>query len=193
MLVPTANISGSIRIPNNTLGKRIDMQTHSVAEIDEAAREQLKLILGFFPRVDSMLATVLGADLGMLAVVVAQLPATHPASHLAWIAVLPTIPCAASLLNLYQSAFPRLDGGAASLVYFREIADRSETAYVSSFLNQKDGDHARDLLEQAWRNARILSRKYRSLRRAFLWLAGAIVPWILTLVVFRLFGEPPIF
>ena len=100
MLVPTANISGSIRIPNNTLGKRIDMQTHSVAEIDEAAREQLKLILGFFPRVDSMLATVLGADLGMLAVVVAQLPATHPASHLAWIAVLPTIPCAASLLNL---------------------------------------------------------------------------------------------
>lgn len=164
------------------------MEGRPPSDIETAAREQLKLVLSFFPRAEATIGIVLGVDLGVLALLAARLPSTHPPSPLTWIAVLPTIPCAASLVHLYRAAFPRLVGGRASLVYFREIASRGEAAFVSAFLRQKDGDHARDLLEQAWRNAQILTNKYQSLKKSFQWLAGTIAPWLLALVIFRLYG-----
>jgi hypothetical protein len=61
-----------------------------------------------------------------------------------------------------------LDGGQASLVYFGEISSRTESAFVTAFLEQKDNAYAQVLLEQTWRNAEILTAKYRSLKSRFI-------------------------
>jgi hypothetical protein len=130
-----------------------------------------------------MIATVLGVDLGMMAVLVSHLPPVHAITLLTSMALIPAVLCAGSLVELYSAALPRLDGGRASLVYFGEIADRTEVAFVTAFLEQKDEAYARDLLEQIWRNAQILAAKYRSLRRSFHWLAAAVFPWIIALAI----------
>lgn len=159
------------------------MKDRNINDVERTALEQLKLVLGFFPRTETMIATVLGIDLSMMAVLVAHLPQVHMATVLTWTALIPLFLCAGSLVELYRAAFPRLEGGRASLVYFGEIADRTESAFVTAFLEQKDAAYARDLLEQVWRNAQILAVKYRSLRRSFHWLAAAIFPWIIVLAI----------
>jgi hypothetical protein len=133
--------------------------------------EQLKLVLSFFPRTETMIATVLGVDLTMMAVLVAHLPPIHAMTALTSVVLIPAGLCAGSLVELYLAAFPRLEGGQASLVYFAEIANRTESGYVKAFLEQQEDVYAKDLLEQTWRNAQILTSKYRSLKRACQWLA----------------------
>jgi hypothetical protein len=159
------------------------MENHSAKDIEYAALEQLKLVLGFFPRTDTMIATVLGIDLGMMAVLVSHLPNVRDMTLLTCIALVPAVLCAGSLVELYHAAFPRLAGGQASLVYFAEIAARSESAFVAAFMRQKEGAYAQDLLEQTWRNAEILTAKFRSLRTSFHWLAAAVFPWIVALAI----------
>jgi len=166
------------------------VKDRSSDNVEHAALEQLKLVLGFFPRTETMIATVLGVDLGMMAILVSHLPPVHAMTPLTSMALIPAILCAGSLVDLYRAAFPRLDGGRASLVYFGEIADRTEAAFVAAFLEQKDGAYARDLLEQTWRNSQILTTKYRSLKKSFHWLAAAVFPWIIVLAILSTASVP---
>jgi hypothetical protein len=166
------------------------VKDRSINDVERAALEQLKFVLGFFPRTDTMIATVLGVDLGMMAVLASHLPPVLAMTRLTLTALIPAILCAGSLVELYRAAFPRLDGGRASLVYFGEIADRTEGAFVTAFLEQKEEAYARDLLEQTWRNAQILVGKYRSLKKSFHWLAAAVFPWILVLAILSIAPVP---
>lgn len=159
------------------------MRNRDTSEVERAALEHLKLVLSFFPRTETMIATVLGVDLGMMAVLVAHLPSLHAMTALTLVAAIPAGLCAGSLVELYRAAFPRLEGGRASLVYFAEIASRTETGFVNAFLEQQGQMYAKDLLEQGWRNAQILTSKYRALMRSFHWLAAAVFPWIVALAI----------
>lgn len=157
------------------------MADKSNVNFESTAREQLNLVLGFFPRVDSMIVVVLGIDLAMLGVLAAHLPRFPALSPWALLALVPVAPLSVSLVRLYRAAFPRLDGGAQSLVYFREVAARTEATFVHQFLHQKTGDYTRDVLGQIWRNSQILSLKYDSLKSAFVWLAWAVFPWAIAI------------
>jgi hypothetical protein len=87
---------------------------------------------------------------------------------------------------LYRGAFPKLEGGSSSLVYFREIARRTEAKFIDEFMKQSDEDHIKDLLGQAWRNSEILKEKFDDLKAAFIFLALAIPPWVVALAIFTL-------
>jgi hypothetical protein len=165
------------------------MKNRNHIEVEHAALEQLKLVLGFFPRTDALTAAVLGIDLTMMAYLFSRLPLIRAMTAMTLVALIPTLPCALSLVELYRAAFPRLEGGSASLVDFGEIANRTEPAFVAAFLEQKDDAYARDLLEQTWRNAQILNSKYRSLTRSFRWLAAAVFLWIAALAILSLLPE----
>jgi hypothetical protein len=154
------------------------MNNQADSELDIVALEQLNLVLGFFPRVDSMIVVVLGIDLAMLGVLASHLPKYGSLSPWVVVALIPVLLITVSLVRLYGAAFPRLDGGAQSLVYFREVAARTEVNFVHQFLHQKTGDYTRDVLGQVWRNSQILSLKYDSLKSAFVWLAWAVLPWV---------------
>jgi len=108
-----------------------------------------------------------------------------PYTHLRW----ELIPVTATLLlialsvwHLYQEAFPALDGGEDSLVYFRPIAGRTETNFRDAWLKQADEQHLSDLLGQIWRNSVILKKKFDHIRWAFIFLACALLPWAISLI-----------
>ena len=89
---------------------------------------------------------------------------------------------------LYRGGFPNLAGGEGSLVYFREIAKRTEHKFIEEFSAQSEKHHANDLLGQVWRNSQILSIKFDCLKLAFAFMALAIVPWLVSIFLFAAYG-----
>jgi hypothetical protein len=156
-----------------------------------ASKDQLDLVLGFFTRADSKLSVVLALDTGMLAVLAADAP---PLSALTW----PTIVSAglailllgASVVFLYRGAFPQLKGGQSSLVYFQEIASRTEHDFIEQFKQRSEGQHIDDVLGQVWRNSEVLKAKFLALRIAFILLALALIPWVVSLALFATYANP---
>jgi hypothetical protein len=55
---------------------------------------------------------------------------------------------AGSLWFLYRVAFPALDAGHQSLIYFREIARRTESGFIAAFVAHEEGLRIKDLLGQ---------------------------------------------
>lgn len=153
--------------------------------LPSVAKDQLNLVLSFFSRVDAKASVVLGVDTAMAGYLAGRLP---PLKTMPFWQTL--IPLAAFLLignsiwQLYKGAFPNLTGGHSSLVYFREIARRTEAKFIDEFASQDDSAYAKDLLGQAWRNSEILVEKFNHLRLAFLFMALAVFPWVISLAIF---------
>jgi hypothetical protein len=151
-----------------------------------AARDQLNRTLSFFPRVDAKASVVLAVDTSMLALLATR-AFPHANMGWAWIpAVLALICLGASLWNVYKEGFPSLGGGEESLLYFREIAKRTEASYVVAWTQLDDEQYTRDLLGQVWRNSVILRQKFNHVRLALVWLSLGIPVWLgaLGLLVF---------
>jgi hypothetical protein len=149
----------------------------------DASKDQLTRILAFFPRVDTVSSILLGVDLGMLALLANR---TLPLKAFEWpmaLAAIPTLLIGGSLFHLFRSYFPRLTGGWHSLIYFREIAQRKEADFIKQFRDQNDENYINDLLSQVWRNSEILTQKFDHLSKAFIFLAWAIIPWLIALAL----------
>ena len=151
----------------------------------EEAREQLNLVLGFFSRVDAKSSVVLAINTGMLAVLASNAPPLHQMSILSGVAAIVTVLIiAGSLWFLYRIAFPSLSGGQHSLIYFREIANRTEARFIDEFIEQDEQARLKDVLGQVWRNSQILKQKFDALRVAFILMAIAIIPWVAAVALF---------
>lgn len=155
----------------------------------ETAATRLSLVLGFFPRVESRLALVLGINLSMLALLVSAAPPIAKWNAAAAIVLVPSACITLSLYQVWQGLFPDvrggvLAGGKTSLVFFGTIAARTEAAFIADASSQTDEEHASDLLGQVWTNSKILSIKFARLKTSFLWMLVAIIPWMLALAVF---------
>lgn len=151
----------------------------------DICRGQLNIVLSFFPRVDAKLSVVLAIDTAMSGYLAAHVPNFFSLKW--WEMIAPAIAMALiarSYWYLYKGAFPNLKGGTSSLVYFAEIAKRTESNFIKEFLAQQDSDYAEELLGQVWRNSEILSEKFDYLKWAFICMAWSIVPWVFALVDF---------
>jgi hypothetical protein len=157
------------------------------AKIDAtAAKSQLDLVLGFFPRVDAKFSVVLGLDLGMLGVLASNVPSS-------WAAVQGATGCVVvgfavalifSLVQLYRGSYPNVKGGEGSVIFFGHIANQTEHKFIESFKELTNERLADELLGQAWRNSKILQEKINALRWAYIFMAVAIVPWVVVLAHF---------
>lgn len=145
----------------------------------KTAWAQLSLVQGFFGRIDTKLAVILGLALAMLAMLPTRLPALTEITPWLWVfvalAVLPLLGC---LVRLYCAAMPRTLGGTNSLVHFKAIAALNESEFLAAVQARSQEDMTRDLYEQVWRNSVILRRKFAALEWAYLLLLGAAVPWL---------------
>jgi hypothetical protein len=153
-------------------------------QLIDSGRDQFNRILGFFPRVDAKASVVLAVDTGMLALLASNAPALRQLEGYMIFAAIPVILIGVSLYYLYLGAFPRLEGGVESLIYFREIAKRTENKFIEEFRSQTEENYVKDLLGQVWRNSEILKQKYDHLKTAFALLAWAIIPWAISLAMF---------
>lgn len=150
---------------------------HKTAQ--EIAGKQLDRVLGFFPRVDAKASFLFAMNTGILALLVLNLQLGDlKVWFLAGPAVVAVALLIASYLFVYRCTFPHLKGGAGSLIYFREIAKRTEANFVSEFLQLNDQELARDLSGQIWRNSEILKTKFDSMKIAFVLTAIALIPWV---------------
>src|ERR1700722_10418047 len=149
------------------------------------ARDQLTLVLSFFPRVDAKLSTVMALDTAMLAALSAGLP---PLSQMTiWMAVAPALAAVLlglSFYHLYRGSFPDVLGGHDSVVFFKEIAKRTETSFVAEYTRQSPESLRQDVLGQVWRNSEILTAKFRSLKNAYILMALGAIPWAFSLALF---------
>jgi hypothetical protein len=149
------------------------------------AREHLSLVLGFFSRVDAKASVVLAINTGMLAVIASNAPPLRQMSILSGImAIVAVLTISGSFWFLYRIAFPSLSGGQQSLLYFREIASRTEARFIDEFIEQDDQARLKDVLGQVWRNSEILKQKFDALRVASILMAVAIVPWVAAVTLF---------
>jgi hypothetical protein len=152
--------------------------------IEEVAEKQLDRILSFFPRVETKGSFLFALNTGLLALLALNLRVEDFGF---WFLVMPAI-CvflimSASLYFLYRCSFPSLKGGHDSLIYFREIAKRTEAKFIEEYVAQKDDAHVRDLLGQIWRNSEILKMKYDAIKIAFVLSAVALIPWTIFLAL----------
>lgn len=159
-------------------------ETMDESEVGQRAKDQLNLVLGFFVRADAKISVLLGVDLAMLALLAARTPKLQLWEGRLLFAAVPMLLLGWSLWHLYRASFPQLDGGRESLVYFREIASRTESKFIEDYKQQSGAAYASDLLSQVWRNSQILAQKFDHLRSAFLFMAWSIVPWLVTLASF---------
>jgi hypothetical protein len=151
------------------------------------ARDQLNLILSFFSRVDAKLSTVLAIDTGMLGALGATVPPIRATSwYMAIMPILTVVLLGLSYCFLYRGGFPVIKGGYSSLVYFKNIAERNESAFVTDYTAQPSEQLRSDLLAQVWRNSEILVDKFRYLRLAFICMALSALPWVISLCTFAI-------
>ena len=154
------------------------------------SKDLLTIVLSFFSRVDAKLSVVLAVDTGMLAVLGADSP---PIKTYSWLMIIVAgitiLLLGLSIMFLYRGAFPSLKGGDASLIYFREIAGRTEHKFVEEFKEQSDEHYVSDLLGQVWRNSELLKVKFDSLKMAFNLLAFSIIPWLVSLALFATYNN----
>ena len=153
-------------------------------EVDTLAREQLNFVMAFFARVDAKSSVLLGVDLAMLAFRATKTPRLGLWEARLLFAAIPLLLLAASLCHLYRASFPQLDGGRESLIYFREIAARTEGKFIEAYKSQNRTAVLSDTLGQVWLNSQILTQKFDHLKTAFLFTAWSIVPWLITLASF---------
>lgn len=152
--------------------------------------ELLKLILGFFPRVDTRLSVIFAVNTGMLAILVTNAPGIKEFTWLSGTPFVATIIClTVSIVFWYRATFPQLKGGHASLVYFKEIAKRTEQKFIDEFKQQTEEQWLHDVLGQTWRNSEILTAKFKALKISFIFLAVALIPWATALALFVNLGS----
>jgi hypothetical protein len=150
--------------------------------LTELAASQLDRVLEFFPRADAKGSVLLAVDTGMLAVLASNLPASNSFDRMLLVIIVPVFLIGGSLWHLYLGAFPSLDGGHDSLIYFREIAKRTESRFIEEFSTQSNEGYVKYLLSQVWRNSEILRQKFNHISSAFNWMALGILPWLGCLV-----------
>lgn len=149
----------------------------------EVAERQLALVQSFIPRIDSKVSALFAICSAELAVAGLNLSAADLPK---WYV---TIPLAALLVtlsityfNLYRCAYPHLDGGHASLVYFGEIAKRRESDYIAQYTSISVPDLLNDVCGQIWRNSEIVSCKFKYLKCATQFAMISLAPWVILLI-----------
>lgn len=156
--------------------------------IHDVADKQLDRILGFFPRVDTKGSFIFAMNTGLLALLALNLRLDDLRN---WFLAIPAaavlLIVGSSFYFVYLGSFPYLKGGADSLIYFREIAKRTEATFIDEFLAQNEDAQTRDLLGQVWRNSEILKMKYDATKIAFVLTALALIPWTIFLAAAAIF------
>jgi hypothetical protein len=157
----------------------------------DIAKNQLNIVLSFFPRVDSQASVILAIDTAMIATLTSNAPSLKSFELFEWHMLFVLISVALiffSIYHLYLLAYPRLPGAenkSRSLIYFKHVAEEKNLDnYQKSFAAQAEEDYVKDLVGQIWRNSQILNEKYKHLKLAFICLAASLIPWMISLAMF---------
>lgn len=144
----------------------------------EAAERQHLLIQSFLPRVDSKVSALFAVAAGELAIICLNVTRV---SLTTWWAAIPLavalLLIAASVVLLYRCAFPHLDGGHSSLIFFKEVSKRTEASFITEWKTTDYSNLLDDVLGQVWGNSVIVSKKFFYLKWSSICIAASLLPW----------------
>jgi hypothetical protein len=159
------------------------LQPMETKDIRDVSAKQLDRVLGFFARVEAKASFLFAINTTLLALIALNL---RKSDLVLWYVMVPGLAAVlllvVSLWFIYQCHFPKLDGGSGSLVYFAEIAKRTEAKFISECEGVDEKDLIKDYLGQTWRNAQILTAKFSHVKTAFTLTGLALLPWFAFLV-----------
>ncbi|EQB13864.1 Pycsar system effector family protein [Novosphingobium lindaniclasticum] len=149
----------------------------------EVAERQLAFVQSFFPRIDSKVSALFAIMSAQIAVAALNLTAED---LIQWYMGLPLtvflLAVAAAYVFLYRCAYPHLEGGQSSLVYFAEIAKRREAEFIRDYLAASVPSLAEDITGQIWRNSQIVDCKFKFLKLATQFAMFSLLPWVFVLI-----------
>lgn len=149
----------------------------------EVAERQLVLVQSFIPRIDSKVSALFAIVSAQLAVAALNLRAEDLPKWYVTVPLAAFLLCSAvAYVNLYRCAYPHLEGGHASLVYFGEISKRREPDFIQQYMDISAADLARDVTGQIWRNSEIVTCKYKYLKLATQSAMASLLPWAILLI-----------
>lgn len=149
----------------------------------ENAKYQLNLVISFISMIDGRAAVVLGLNIGLLGIL--ALNFTSIDFIYIWPVIFPVITLTLSVMSLYhiyKCFYPQLSGGDKSIVYFKEVANRTKNTFITEFKDISNKDYAEEILAQTWRNSQIVKAKFEHLKSAFIYLLVNLVPALVSLV-----------
>ena len=136
----------------------------------ELAERQLDRIQAFHPRIDARIAAVSAWLLVEIGIIADNTKLEDIQRTVVWLPLAAWLCCVVVAgIALWRALFPDQRGGAASLIYFARIADRTEANFIKEFKAISEADLTDDFLGQVWRNAEIVCDKYRRISRAIHW------------------------
>lgn len=149
----------------------------------DVIQRQLDRVLGFFPRVEARINALFGVNTLILVIAAVNLSA---GDLVLWYVTLPggllIVSLVTSYYHLFKANFPDDNGGEGSLIFFKQIQQRSEPNYITEFLTCDEEKFRNDLLGQIWRNACILCVKYTRVKQAILVTAISVAPFVVFLI-----------
>lgn len=149
----------------------------------EIAERQLDRIQSFHPRIDARIAAVSAWLLVEIGVVAANTKLEDIPRVIVWLPLAGWLICViVSGIALWRALFPDQRGGAASLIYFARIADRTEANFIKEFRAISEADLTNDFLGQVWRNSEIVCDKYRRVSRAIRWATFSLAAMLAQIV-----------
>ncbi len=152
----------------------------------EAAEKTLRNNFEWVGRFDNKAAIVLGAATGMLGLFASFSTPVDSWSFGTTLVALLALACVAlSLVFLYLATYPRTRGVQRSLFFWSSIAKTPFDEYAHAFANQSPEEYLKDLLQQCHRNGEILHLKFLYLKWAYRFLFGALLPWTVSIYLFR--------
>jgi len=155
------------------------------------AEKNLEFLLDWIGRYDNKSSVILGIDTGMLGVLATFAP--DKAFWDSWMilfAFSSIILLLLSLLFVYLGNYPRLKGPSESLFYFGSICKKCLIQYQQGFSKRSKEECLNDLLEQCHRNSEIINQKFNYLKWAYLLLLLSVIPWVITIYLFRTITVP---
>jgi hypothetical protein len=149
----------------------------------DVIQRQLERVLAFFPRVEARINGLFGVNTLILVIAALNL---SPGDLMLWYVTVPgallIVGLVASYYHLYKANFPDDNGGEGSLIFFKQIQQRTEANFITEFLACDEDKFRNDLLGQIWRNACILCVKYTRVKRAIFATAISVAPLVVFLI-----------
>jgi len=155
-----------------------DHRDFALAQLDRVSEQG--------PRAEAKVTALLPVSVAMLSIVALRAPLKDPLSWLAAMALIASTCLVMCLLRIYETMFPRLDTSRDSLVFFGEAAKLDEASFTSRLDELDDAALFKDTAAQVWRTSVIVATKYAKAKAAFHWLAYALGPWLVFLVLLTL-------
>jgi len=150
-----------------------------------AAELNLDRLLEWNSRFDNKVLIIFGISTGMLGLLASIMPQPSDWTLFSTISfACAVVPLSLSFVFLKMALYPDTRAPNGSLLFFGTIAQQTCDKFRERWKSQTQEDYLCDLLEQAHRNAEIISAKFQWFRRAFKVLLLAIIPWAVSVYLF---------